>query len=68
MRTNIDIDEDLIHQAMDLANLPTKRAAVTQALEEFVARRRRLDLRDLFGQVTFAPDYDYKALRQGIGS
>jgi hypothetical protein len=34
-------------------------------LEEFVAKRRRLDLRDLFGQVTFAPGYDHKALREG---
>ena len=66
MRTNIDIDEDLIREAMEVGNLSTKRATVTQALEEFVARRRRLDLRDLLGQVEFAPGYDHKALREGL--
>ena len=68
MRTNIDIDEELIRQAMDLTNLSTKKATVTLALEELVAKRRRMDLRDLFGHVTFDPDYDYKALRQELGS
>ena len=65
MRTNIEIDEDLVRQAMELGSLPTKRAAVAMALEEFVARRRQLDLRDLFGRVTFTPGYDHKALREG---
>ena len=65
MRTNIDIDDDLLRQAMDIAGVQTKKAAVTQALEEFIARHNRLDLRDLFGQVEFSPGYDYKALREG---
>jgi Arc/MetJ family transcription regulator len=65
MRTNIDIDDDLLKQALELTSLPTKRAVVTQALEELVARRRQLDLRDLFGQVVFTPGYDHKALRTG---
>lgn len=64
MRTNIDIDEPLIEEAMALANLPTKRAVVAAALTEFVAKRKMLDLRDLAGTVSFAPGYDHKALRQ----
>ncbi|MDR0285615.1 MAG: type II toxin-antitoxin system VapB family antitoxin [Propionibacteriaceae bacterium] len=65
MRTTIDIDDDLTRDAMTLAGLPTKRVAVAQALQEFVARRQRHDLRDLFGEVTFTPGYDCKALREG---
>jgi len=65
MRTNIDIDETLIQRAMEVSGQRTKRAVVAQALDEFVARRSQLDLRDLFGQITFAPGYDHKAAREG---
>jgi len=68
MRTNIDIDERLIQEAMEVASLTTKKETVSLALEEFVARHRRKDLRELFGQVKFAPDYDYKAAREGTHS
>ena len=65
MRTNIEIDELLMEEAMSLSGLPTKRAVVAEALKEFVAKRKRLDLRDLAGDVSFAEGYDYKALRAG---
>ena len=65
MRTNIEIDDILVKQAMELAGQPTKRAVVNQALEEFVANHSRKDLRDLFGKVDFVSSYDYKALREG---
>jgi Arc/MetJ family transcription regulator len=65
MRTNIDVDDDLLDEAMTLGGLDTKRAAVNQALAEFVATRKRRDLRELFGQVEFVVGYDHKALREG---
>ena len=65
VRTNIDIDDGLIREAMEVTGATTKKDAVTLALHELVARRRRRDLRDLFGQVDFTPGYDHKALREG---
>ncbi|TCR92807.1 type II toxin-antitoxin system VapB family antitoxin [Rhizobium sp. BK376] len=50
MRTNVDIDDDLMEQAMQTGGLPTKKATIEAALEEFVRRRRqKAAIRDLAG-------------------
>ena len=41
MATNLSIDPKLIDSALKLSGEKTKRAAVTRALEEFIARRRQ---------------------------
>lgn len=46
MRTNIDIDDKLLADAMKLAGQKTKRATVEEALKEFVAVRLRLQALD----------------------
>lgn len=64
MLTNIDIDEELIAQAMQVSGARTKREVVDRALREMVARAKRPRLRDIFGTATdetFWPDYDPKA-------
>ena len=63
MRTNIELDSDLVREAQELGGIKTKRAVVHQALLEFVARRRRPDLRYLKGAELLDPDYDHEALR-----
>ena len=65
MRTNIVLDEALIQEAMRYAPVKSKRELVDLALREFVANRRRGDMRELFGSVEIDPDYDYKARRIG---
>ncbi len=63
MLTNIDIDEDLIAQAMQASGARTKREVVDRALREMVARARRPRLRDIWGTATedtYWPDYDPK--------
>ena len=42
----------------------TKKAAVTLALEEFIARRRQRGLLDLLGKLEWDPEYDFKQERQ----
>jgi len=59
--TNIDIDEDLIAQAMQVSGARTKREAVDRALREMVARARRPRFRDFFGVGDIDPNYDPKA-------
>jgi Arc/MetJ family transcription regulator len=63
MRTNIVLDEELVQEALALSRLKTKRALVEQALREFVAFRKRLDLRELKGTGGMREDYDHKRLR-----
>ena len=41
MRTNIDIDDELMAQAMKLTGLPTKRAAVEEGLKLLVRVRKQ---------------------------
>ena len=64
MRTNIELDQNLVQEAQQLSRIKTKRALVHQALLEFVANRKRLDLRELEGSNLLDADYDHKALRQ----
>ena len=41
----------------------TKKAAVTKALQEFIARREQKHLLELFGKLEWDVDHDYKAER-----
>ena len=63
MATNLSIDPKLIEEALEVSGEKTKRAAVTKALEEFVARRRQTRLLDLMGKLEWDTGYDYKAER-----
>jgi hypothetical protein len=63
MATNRSIDPKLIDSALKLSGEKTKRAAVTRALEEFIARRRQKRVLDLLGQLEWDKDFDYKAER-----
>ena len=63
VRTNIELDAELIREALELSRIKTKRAVVHRALVEFVANRKRRDLRELRRSDLIDPDYDYKAAR-----
>jgi len=64
MATNLSIDPSLIERALEVSGERTKKAAVTRALEEFIARRRQRDLLELMGKLEWDPCYDYKRERQ----
>ena len=49
MATNLDIDPKLLERALEVSGERTKTAAVTRALEEFVARREQRRVAELFG-------------------
>ena len=65
MRTNIVLDDNLVKEAFRHAPVKTKRELVDLALREFVATRKRRDLRELLGKVKLDPSYDYKKARIG---
>ena len=64
MATNLAIDPALIERALELSGERTKKAAVTLALEEFIARRKQRGLLELMGKLKWDPGYDYKKERQ----
>jgi hypothetical protein len=63
MATNLSIDPELIEQALAVSGERTKKAAVTRALQEFIARRRQKRLLDLMNRLEWDSSYDYKAGR-----
>jgi len=58
MRTNIEIDDDVMLEAQHLLGASTKRETVDMALRELVARHRRLGVLDLRGRVRWAGDLE----------
>ncbi len=63
MATNLAIDSELIEHALEISGERTKKAAVTKALQEFIARREQKRLAELLGSLEWDTDYDYKAER-----
>lgn len=66
MRTNIEIDDEVLDEARRLTGLSTKRETVDYALRELVARQRRHDLLSLRGRVHW--DGDLTKSRSGHGT
>jgi Arc/MetJ family transcription regulator len=64
MATNLALDDKLIEEAVRIGGKATKKAAVTEALEEYIARRKQARIADLFGTIEFDPKYDYKTQRK----
>ena len=60
MATNLSIDPRLLDRALAVSGERTKKAAVTMALKEFIARREQKRLVELFHSLEWEPDYDYK--------
>ncbi|HVT58037.1 MAG TPA: type II toxin-antitoxin system VapB family antitoxin [Thermoanaerobaculia bacterium] len=63
MPSNLNIDDDLLKEAMRLGGHATKRETVNEALREYIARRLRWGAIEEFGKIDFDPSYDYKRER-----
>lgn len=64
MQITINVDEALLNEAFQLTDLARQEELINLALQEFVRSRRQKNLLNLTGQIQFAPDFDYKALRE----
>ncbi len=64
MATNPALDDRLVSEAQKCGSHRTKREAVNETLAEYIARRKRRQILDLFGKLDWDPDYDYKKSRR----
>lgn len=63
MATNLAIDPDLLERAVAISGERTKKAVVTKALQEFIARRQQRKVADLMGKLEWDDSFDYKGER-----
>jgi Arc/MetJ family transcription regulator len=63
MRTNIEIDDELIREALRVSGLKTKRAVVEAGLRMLLRLKRQEDILNLVGKVRWEGDLDES--RQG---
>jgi Arc/MetJ family transcription regulator len=64
MRTNVILDDKLVDEAFKYSRtISTKRELLETALREYVNIRKRSNIKDLKGKITFRSEYDYKVMR-----
>ena len=66
MATNLQIDDKLISKAVKLGHHRTKKAAVTQALINYILHLEQENILSLFGSIKYDEDYDYKKQRSRV--
>jgi Arc/MetJ family transcription regulator len=63
MATNLAIDDKLLSFAQKISKIKTKKETVNTALKEFIERRKQEEIIDLFNEIEYDKDYDYKKMR-----
>lgn len=64
MPTNLALDPELLEEAHRIGGHRTKKATVTEALREYILRRKQRRLLDAFGTIDYEKDYDPKKQRR----
>jgi hypothetical protein len=64
MPTNLAIDDNLLEEAKIIGKHKTKKAAVTEALKEYIQRRKQISIIEVFGTIEYEDSYDYKQQRR----
>ncbi len=64
MATNLALDDQLLEEALKIGGHATKKETVTEALKEYISRRKQTAVLDLFGSIKYDPTYDYKKQRR----
>jgi hypothetical protein len=63
MTSNLALDDDLIKEAQRIGGVKTKKGVITEALIEYIQRRKQIEIISQFGTVDYDGDYDYKKYR-----
>lgn len=67
MRTNIDIDEDLIREAMKLTGITTKKGVVEKALAQMVSLKKQERIKQIRGKYQWEGDLDQMRENRDLG-
>jgi hypothetical protein len=63
MATNLAIEDWLIEEAKLVGKHRTKKGAVTEALMEYIQRRKQSEILQIFRSIDYDQDFDYKKQR-----
>ncbi|MCP4755047.1 MAG: type II toxin-antitoxin system VapB family antitoxin [Proteobacteria bacterium] len=64
MRTNIDIDDNLLEEALSVSKVRTKKDLIHEALKTYVRLKKRKDMTELAGIIDFEKGFDHKKMRE----
>ena len=64
MTTKIVIEDKLLNEAVKLGKHNSKKAAVVEALKEYVVKRKQSKIIALFDSIDYDTDYNYKKQRK----
>lgn len=64
MPNNFDIDDNLLEEAIKVSRHKTKKAVVTEALQEYIQRKKQIEITDVFGMIDYVESYDHKQQRK----
>lgn len=64
MATNLALDDSLIEEAKRLGHHKTEKSAVTEALREYIQKRKQAQIINLFDKIEYEDQYDYKQQRK----
>ena len=64
MATNLALDDRLLEEALKIGGKATKKETVTEALQEYISRRKQLGVLELFGSMEYDRKYNYKNQRR----
>ncbi|MEM9274130.1 MAG: type II toxin-antitoxin system VapB family antitoxin [Cyanobacteria bacterium P01_F01_bin.143] len=65
MKVQLQIDDNLLKEALALGEHHNQQVLVEEALNEYIQRRKQIKILDLFGTIEYDESYDYKKQRQG---
>jgi metal-responsive CopG/Arc/MetJ family transcriptional regulator len=63
MAINPAINQKLLTEAQKIGRHKTKSETIDEALKEYIQRRKQKEVTQLFGQIEFDKEHDYKAHR-----
>ncbi len=63
MATNLALDDRLLNEALKIGGKASKRETVTEALQEYISRRKQVRILELFGAIDYDQNYRYKTQR-----
>ena len=64
MEAKIDIDDNLLQDALSVSGLQTKEELINEALREYIKVKKRKDLTELAGRIEFSQNFNHKKMRE----